>query len=97
MTRDLTLDRVAQKMIPVLKRHGVARAGVFGSVARETAGESSDVDVLVEFHSESSLLDIVGLQQDLEDELGHDVDVVTYRALHPRIRERVLKQQVRIL
>jgi predicted nucleotidyltransferase len=59
-------------------------AAVFGSVARGEARPGSDVDLLVDFEPGASLLDHVGLFQDLEELLGVGVDVVTRRALKPR-------------
>ncbi|MEX1054401.1 MAG: nucleotidyltransferase family protein [Rhodothermales bacterium] len=84
-------------MLPILTRYGVISAGVFGSFAREEATDTSDLDLVVELPVGSSLLDLVGLEQDMSDELGIEVDVHTYRSLHPRIRGRILSEQVRIL
>ncbi|MEW6142598.1 MAG: nucleotidyltransferase family protein [Chloroflexota bacterium] len=77
----------------MLKRHGVRRAGIFGSFARGEAGRSSDLDVAIEFEGEKSLLDLIGLKLDLEDALGLRVDVVTYDSLHPAIKRAVLREQ----
>ena len=67
-----------------------------GSFARRVPEDASDVDVLVEFEGERSLLDLAGLRLELMDALGRDLDVVTYRSLHPRMREHVLNEQVAI-
>ncbi len=91
------LDEVKEKILPILKRHEVSRAAISGSLATGKARKKSDLDLLVEFRGEKSLLDLVALKLDLESELSKKVDVVTYRSLHPLIRERVLKQQVRVL
>ena len=85
------------KVLPILIKHQVEHASVFGSYARGKADVDSDLDLLVELPDTKSLLDLVALKLDLEDELGQHVDVVTYRALHPRIRDLVLKEQVVIL
>jgi len=57
----------------------------------------SDVDFLVELDGEQSLLDVIGLKQELEEALGRRVDVVEYDAVKPVIRDRVLLEQVTIL
>jgi len=80
-----------------LKRHEVAKAGIFGSFARGPVRSSSDLDLLVEFQGRKSLLDLVGLKLDLEDLLGRPVDVVTYRSVHKRLRKIILNQHIRIL
>jgi hypothetical protein len=88
---------VKADIIELLAQHDVVRASVFGSFARGTQNEHSDFDILVEFAGEKGLLDLVALKLHLQDLLGRDVDVVTYRALHPKIKERVLKEQVALL
>ncbi len=85
------------KIIPVLRKHGVTRAALFGSLAKGLTNESSDLDILVELGEGSSLLDLAALKLDLEDAVGLDVDVLTYRSVHPRLKEQVLKERVPIL
>jgi len=88
---------IKRQALPVLRKHGVLRAAIFGSFARGEAGACSDLDILVELPDTKSLLDLVALKLDLQEALGREVDVLTYRALHPRIKDRVLKEQVVIL
>lgn len=85
------------RIVEILRAHGVTRAAVFGSFARGAANDQSDIDVLVEFAGSKGLLDLAGLELELGDLLGRDVEVLTYRALNPRIRDRVLREQVPIL
>jgi len=61
--------------------HGAYNVRIFGSVARGDDGPESDVDVLVRFEKGRSLLDLVGIHQDLEELLGCEVDVVSEGAL----------------
>lgn len=65
---------------------------LFGSVARGTDDERSDIDFLVDLDAGRSILDLGALSLDLEDLLGASVDVVTERALQPRIRPGVLAE-----
>jgi predicted nucleotidyltransferase len=67
---------------------------IFGSAARGDDTIDSDLDVLVELEEGRSLVDHVAFKQDLEDLLEQEVDVVTEASLHPRIRERVLREAV---
>ncbi len=70
--------------------------GVFGSIARGEDTAGSDVDLLVEFTDEASLLDEVGLRLALSDLLQVEVDVVSVDALRGSIRERVLREAVAV-
>ncbi|MCL6581286.1 MAG: nucleotidyltransferase family protein [Firmicutes bacterium] len=92
-----TNDLVRQKREDILRlgaKYGVRSIRVFGSAARGEADEQSDIDFLVELEPGRSLLDLGGLQYELEKLLGRRVDVVTERGLKARIRERVLREAV---
>lgn len=91
------IKNIADKILPVLRKHGVRKAGVFGSVVCGEATEESDVDVLVELPPNLSLFDFIGIKLELEDVLGKKVDLVEYASIKPRIRERILNQAVSIL
>ncbi len=80
LTTPLTLDALRRRRAEILTLAGQrrpTRVQVFGSVARGDAGSRSDVDLLVDFEPEASLLDQVGLFHDLEVLLGVPVDVVS--------------------
>lgn len=98
--RDPTSPAVAkirEQVADVMRRRGVVRAGIFGSVARGEAGTASDIDFLVEFEKGRSLLDLSGLRLELCEALGRDVDVATHGSLHPKLRDAILEDLVTIL
>jgi len=97
MNHPESMEALATRVRPILTRHGVVRAGVFGSAARGEARPDSDLDLLVEFDRATSLLDRAGLKLELEAVLGRRVDLVHYRSLYHRIRERVLAEEVPLL
>jgi len=70
-------------------KHGARNVRVFGSAARGEAQQGSDIDLLVEMEPGRSLLDLVGLWQDLEDMLGSHVDVLSEGGVSPHLRERI--------
>ncbi len=77
---------------------GVKRAALFGSFARGDATEDSDIDLLIEFRGKKkSLFDLAALKIQLEENLGRNVDLITYNSLHPLLRDRILSEQVIIL
>jgi len=82
------------EILRVAAKRGARHVRVFGSVARGDADDRSDVDFLVDLEQGRSLLDLGGLLMDLQELLGHRVDVVTERGLKARIRSRVLREAV---
>lgn len=91
------LASLRRQVLPILKQHDVKRAAVFGSFARGEDTYRSDLDLLVEFKGDKSLLDLVALKQALEAKTRRKVDLLTYRALHPMIRKRILSERIEIL
>jgi hypothetical protein len=83
-------------ILRLASKYGARNVRVFGSLARGEADEASDLDLLVELDPGRSLLDLGGLQFELEALLGCRVDVVTERGLKLRIRDRVLREAVPI-
>ena len=94
MSVDDLLKAKRADVLRVAASHGARNVRIFGSAARGEAGPSSDVDFLIEMEEGRSLLDLVGLWQDLEKLLGRKVDVVEQDGLHWYIRDRVLKEAV---
>lgn len=88
--RSRLVDAHREKILELAARHGASNVRVFGSLARGEGAEDSDLDLLVTLEEKRSLLDLVGLKQDIEDLLHRPVDVVTELALSPYIRSRVL-------
>jgi predicted nucleotidyltransferase len=94
MSKDI--QQIQEKIVPILKRAGVLRSSIFGSVARGEAAPESDVDILVELPHGKSLFDLVDLKTSLETILGKKVDVGTYNSIKPRIKERVFAEAIQI-
>jgi len=77
-------------------RFGVKELLLFGSVARDEAGPTSDVDVLVEFDGRADFDRFMGLKLYLEDVLSTRVDVVTKAGLRSRLRSSVERDAVHV-
>lgn len=91
------LESIKKKALPILKKAGVIRSSVFGSVVRGEARKNSDIDMLVEFPKEKGLFEFADLQLKLEKALGKKVDLGEYAAIKSRLRESILNGQVQIL
>lgn len=92
-----TISSLKGKIIPILRRYRAKKAAVFGSYARGDAKKGSDVDLLVQLGEGISLLDFIGIKQEIEEKIGKPVDLVEYSAIKPSLRERILREQVVIL
>lgn len=90
-------EQLKQQIIPILKKAGVRRSALFGSCARGTMRDDSDVDILVELPDEVSLLGYVRLKQALEDEVGRSVDLVEYTSIKPQLGQNILADQFDVL
>ena len=84
------------EIIQICEKHGGYNVRLFGSVARGEADEKSDIDLLVDLGKNFSPWFPVGLIHDLEDLLGKKVDVVTVNGLKERIKDRVLKEAIKL-
>ena len=94
---DKKIERIRMKALPILKRHEVIKAGIFGSYARGENKKNSDVDFLIKFKGKKSLLDLVGLKIELEEKLKTKVDVLTYKSIYLPLKKSILKEEVKIL
>ncbi|MGD9779128.1 nucleotidyltransferase family protein [Methanomethylovorans sp.] len=86
-----------QIIVPIMMKNDVDKAGMFGSFARNEANEDSDIDILVHFKGRKSLFDLARSELELEKESRRKVDVITYDSVNPLIKERILKEEVKIL
>jgi len=93
----MTIPEIKNKIIPILKKYGVKKASLFGSVVRDKQTESSDIDLLVELPETASLLELANLKLDLEEILKKKVDVLTFDSLHPLLKDKILHEQEVVL
>ena len=90
-------ERLIQQVITVLMPYHPFRIGVFGSYARGEQKKGSDLDILISFKEKKSLLKLVQIQQELSDELGMQVDLVTETSLkNPRLKDAIHRELITI-
>ena len=76
------------------KEYHIRRIGLFGSAARDTMREQSDIDVVVELEKQD-LFVLIGIKQDLEEQLMKGVDVVSYREkMNAFLKNRIDREAV---
>ena len=96
MDRDTVLAQLREHLPVLTERFGVQRLRLFGSVARGTARDNSDIDVLVAFDGPATGERYFGVQFYLEDLLGREIDLVTEKALRDRLRPYVERDAITI-
>lgn len=89
----MTVEAIKKQIVPILKSQGVTKAALFGSVVRGKAKKNSDIDILIKYKGQKSLLDLVQLQFKLEKKLGKKVDLLTYGCIHPLLKNIILNEQ----
>ncbi len=90
------LRQLRPKIVKILKKNDVVKAGIFGSYARGEQTKSSDIDILVK-PPKGIGFGFVGIQLELEGKLKKKIDLLSYKAIHPLLKKKILKEEVRII
>lgn len=96
MDSSVIMQQLTQVGPEIRQRFGVKRLAVFGSIAYGNAKDVSDVDVLVEFEGPARFGPFMDLKFFLEDLLERKIDLATPNALHPRLRDRIQREAIRV-
>lgn len=94
MQKDNVLQSLSQHKSKLAQAYGVSRLALFGSTARDTNTEKSDIDILVEFDGPATSERYFGVQFYLEDLLGCPVDLVTEKALRSELRPHIEQEAI---
>jgi uncharacterized protein len=90
----MSIQEIKNKIRPILKRHDVKKAALFGSYARGDQKKKSDIDILIKYrYDNKTLLDLAGLHIELEKKLNKKVDLITYDSIHPLLKKIILSEQ----
>ncbi len=90
------IEEIKSKIIEVLRKNKIKKAGIFGSYARGEAKKNSDIDILIE-PAKNMGFGFAGLEIQLSKALNKKVDLVSYNGLSPYLKDRILNQEVRII
>ena len=91
------VQKLRQQILPILRHHQVKEASLFGSYAKGTMKKGSDIDILVRLSKTASLLDFVGMKQELEQSLKRKVDLVEYETIKPLLRESIMRNRIELI
>ena len=90
------LNKIKKEIVRILKKHGIKKAGIFGSYVRGEQDEKSDIDIIIE-PNKGMGLEFVEVALELEKALGKKVDLLTYNSISPYLKEYILGEEVRII
>ncbi|MEI7619956.1 MAG: nucleotidyltransferase domain-containing protein [Candidatus Falkowbacteria bacterium] len=90
------LEVIIKKINPILIKHQIKRASIFGSFARGEENKDSDIDLLIELGRVGGLMAMGRLKMDLEDALKIKVDILTYRSVNHLIAPHIKKDEIKI-
>jgi predicted nucleotidyltransferase len=79
------------KILEVLTPYKPERVGIFGSYSRGENNKDSDLDILVDFGKTINLLELIGIEIQLTEAIGIQVDLITERALNPKLKPYIEK------
>ena len=92
----MSYDDLKKKILPILKTYDADRIGIFGSYAREEATEDSDLDILVHFRGQKSLLTLVRIERELTESTGIKVDLLTEQSISPYLIDNI-KSELKVI
>ena len=84
--------QIFEEITIILKKHGAKKISIFGSYARDEQTPESDIDIIAEFSDGISLLEIIGIEQELNEALGQNVDLLTENAISPYLIDSIKKE-----
>jgi hypothetical protein len=96
MKKEEEINNIKKKITPILKRHSIKKAGIFGSYARGEQKRGSDVDIIIE-PTKNMGLEFFGLCLELEKKLRRRVDILTYKSIHPYLKKYIMEDEIRII
>lgn len=88
--------KLKKKIVKILKKHRIKKAGIFGSYARGEQKKKSDIDILIQ-PPKGLGFGLAGIEIELEEKLGKKVDLITYKWISPYLKEYILADEVRII
>ena len=91
-----SINKFIPKIKKVLMKNNIKKAGIFGSYARGEQKKNSDIDILIK-PAKNMGFRFFGLQLDLEEKISKRVDLLSYKWIHPSLKQKILKEEIRII
>ncbi len=94
MNRNEVISSLKNIKEEIHQKYRVKKIGIFGSVARGTATEESDIDIYAEFEPEADILDFSGLSIELETMFHRSIDITTPKGIREEMRSTVFRDLI---
>ncbi|MCM1134171.1 MAG: nucleotidyltransferase domain-containing protein [Clostridium sp.] len=88
------INEIQKSVVPIARFYGVKRLYLFGSYAKGTANEESDVDLLIEKGKPMSLLKLSGMRQKVQEALNISVDLITTTGIKEEFRKEIAGTEI---
>lgn len=84
--------QLKEKLIKLGPKYNISFIGVFGSYARGEEDRKSDLDLIVDFSKEITLLDLVRVEREFSENVGVNIDLLTEDSISPYIKDKIMKE-----
>ena len=91
------IKKIKPRILDIMKKRGIKKAGIFGSYARGEQKKNSDVDILIEPADDMGFFEIVEMEDELRKVLRKRIDLLTYAGIHKILKNKILKEEIRII
>lgn len=88
------LSMIKEAVVPIAYNYGVKKLYLFGSYAKGTANEESDLDLLIEKGKPMSLLKLSGMRQKVQEALNLSVDLITTAGIEENFRKEIAGTEI---
>ncbi|MBS3141384.1 nucleotidyltransferase family protein [Candidatus Woesearchaeota archaeon] len=88
--------KILKNIVIRLRKKGAVQIALFGSYARGEERKNSDIDILVKFNKQKSLMEFVKIEQDLSEVVGKKIDLLTEKSISPHLIGKIKKEMVKL-
>ena len=96
MRESKSLQKIKPKIIKILKKYKIKKAGIFGSFVRGDQKKNSDIDIIIE-PTKGMGFKFFGLALELEDKLKRKIDLITYKSVNKHLKKYIFEGEKRII
>ena len=92
----MSKEKILKNIVAGLRKKGAVKIALFGSYARGEERKNSDIDIIVKFNKQKSLLEFVKIEQELSEAVGKKVELLTEKSISSHLIGKIKKEMVRL-